>query len=157
MFRDMRRVDRNKGTLEGIEILKNSDVSFLSTISVDDGYPYAIPMNHVYLDGNIYYHCSKKGHKLDNIKENSKVCVSAVSEYEFVPDKFTVGYKSVVVFGKASVVEDEDEKRIVLREVIKTYSTDYIEAGNEYVEKLFKITDVIKVVPEKISGKASKE
>ena len=157
MFRDMRRVDRNKGTLEGIEILKNSDVSFLSTISVDDGYPYAIPMNHVYLDGNIYYHCSKKGHKLDNIKENSKVCVSAVSEYEFVPDKFTVGYKSVVVFGKASVVEDEDEKRIVLIEVIKTYSTDYIEAGNEYVEKLFKITDVIKVVPEKISGKASKE
>ena len=157
MFRDMRRVDRNKGTLEGIEILKNSDVSFLSTISVDDGYPYAIPINHVYLDGNIYYHCSKKGHKLDNIKENSKVCVSAVSEYEFVPDKFTVGYKSVVVFGKASVVEDEDEKRMVLREVIKTYSTDYIEAGNEYVEKLFKITDVIKVVPEKISGKASKE
>lgn len=157
MFRDMRRVDRNKGTLEGIEILKNSDVSFLSTISVDDGYPYAIPMNHVYLDGSIYYHCSKKGHKLDNIKENSKVCVSAVSEYEFVPDKFTVGYKSVVVFGKASVVEDEDEKRMVLREVIKTYSTDYIEAGNEYVEKLFKITDVIKVVPEKISGKASKE
>ena len=157
MFRDMRRVDRNKGTLEGIEILKNSDVSFLSTISIDDGYPYAIPMNHVYLDGNIYYHCSKKGHKLDNIKENSKVCVSAVSEYEFVPDKFTVGYKSVVVFGKASVVEDEDEKRMVLREVIKTYSTDYIEAGNEYVEKLFKITDVIKVVPEKISGKASKE
>ena len=157
MFRDMRRVDRNKGTLEGIEILKNSDVSFLSTISVDDGYPYAIPMNHVYLDGNIYYHCSKKGHKLDNIKENSKVCVSAVSEYEFVPDKFTVGYKSVVVFGKSSVVEDEDEKRMVLREVIKTYSTDYIEAGNEYVEKLFKITDVIKVVPEKISGKASKE
>lgn len=157
MFRDMRRVDRNKGTLEGIEILKNSDVSFLSTISVDDGYPYAIPMNHVYLDGNIYYHCSKKGHKLDNIKENSKVCVSAVSEYEFVPDKFTVGYKSVVVFGKASVVEDEDEKRMVLREVIKTYSIDYIEAGNEYVEKLFKITDVIKVVPEKISGKASKE
>ena len=157
MFRDMRRVDRNKGTLEGIEILKNSDVSFLSTISVDDGYPYAIPMNHVYLEGNIYYHCSKKGHKLDNIKENSKVCVSAVSEYEFVPDKFTVGYKSVVVFGKASVVEDEDEKRMVLREVIKTYSIDYIEAGNEYVEKLFKITDVIKVVPEKISGKASKE
>ena len=114
MFRDMRRVDRNKGTLEGIEILKNSDVSFLSTISVDDGYPYAIPMNHVYLDGNIYYHCSKKGHKLDNIKENSKVCVSAVSEYEFVPDKFTVGYKSVVVFGKASVVEDEDEKTMVI-------------------------------------------
>ena len=63
----------------------------------------------------------------------------------------------MVVFGKASVVEDEDEKRMVLREVIKTYSTDYIEAGNEYVEKLFKITDVIKVVPEKISGKASKE
>lgn len=157
MFRDMRRIDRDKGTLEGIEILKNSEVSFLSTVSVDNEYPYAIPMNHVYLDGNIYYHCSKKGHKIDNINENRKVCVSAVSEYEFVPDKFTVGYKSVVIFGNASIVDDEDEKRMVLREVIKTYSTNYIESGNEYVEKLFKITDVIKVVPEKISGKASKE
>lgn len=157
MFRDMRRVDRDKGSLAGIEILKNSDVSFLSTISVDNGYPYAVPMNHVFLDGNIYYHCSKKGHKIDNINENSKVCVSAVSDYEFVPDKFTVGYKSVVVFGNASIVEDEEEKRKVLKEVIKTYSTDYIEDGNEYIEKLFKITDIIKVVPKKISGKASKE
>ena len=157
MFRNMRRVDRDKGSLAGIEILKNSDVSFLSTVSVDDGYPYSVPMNHVYLDGNIYYHCSKKGHKIDNINNNSKVCISAVSEYEFMPDKFTVGYKSAVIFGQASIVRDEDEKRKVLREVIKIYSTDYIESGNEYIEKLFKITDIIKVTPEKISGKASKE
>ena len=157
MFRDMRRIDRDKGSLAGIEILKNSDVSFLSTISVDNGYPYTIPMNHVYLDGNIYYHCSKKGHKIDNINENNKVCVSAVANYEFVPEKFTVGYKSVVAFGKASIVIDEDEKRKVLREVVKRYCTDYIEEGNEYIEKLFVITDIIKVVPEKIVGKASKE
>lgn len=157
MFREMRRVDRDKGTLAGIEILKNSDVSFLSTISLDNGYPYAVPMNHVYLDGNIYYHCSKKGHKIDNINENSKVCVSAVESYEFVPDKFTVGYKSVVIFGTASILKDDDEKRKVLREIIKTYSTDYVEEGNKYIEKLFEITDIIKVVPEKVSGKASKE
>ena len=99
----------------------------------------------------------KKGHKIDNINNNSKVCISAVSEYEFIPEKFTVGYKSVVIFGQASIVTDDDEKRKVLREVIKTYSTDYVDAGNEYIEKLFEITDIIKVVPEKISGKASKE
>lgn len=32
---------------------------------MEDGYPYAFPMNYIYLDGKIYFHWYKAWHKLD--------------------------------------------------------------------------------------------
>jgi nitroimidazol reductase NimA-like FMN-containing flavoprotein (pyridoxamine 5'-phosphate oxidase superfamily) len=39
-----------------------------------DGYPYITPVNFVFFEGNIYFHCAPKGEKLDNITRDSRVC-----------------------------------------------------------------------------------
>ena len=44
--------------------------------SGEDGYAYGVPLNYVYVDNSIYFHCAKEGHKLDNIK--------IICEYPFV-------------------------------------------------------------------------
>ena len=31
----------------------------------DEDYPYTVPMNYVYSEGHIYFHCARSGHKLD--------------------------------------------------------------------------------------------
>ncbi len=38
-----------------------------------DGYPYITPVNFVYDQGCIYFHCALKGEKLDNIARNARV------------------------------------------------------------------------------------
>ena len=38
------------------------------------GQPYITPLNYLYRDGNIYFHCKTTGRKLDNIAENDRVC-----------------------------------------------------------------------------------
>jgi nitroimidazol reductase NimA-like FMN-containing flavoprotein (pyridoxamine 5'-phosphate oxidase superfamily) len=78
------------------------------------GQPYITPLNYVFHRGNIYLHCAPKGHKLDNIAANSRVCfeVSQADKLVFT-DKAcncSTRYTSVIVFGKARIVDDAAEK-----------------------------------------------
>lgn len=154
MFKEMRRKDRELKNDEIIEILKNNTYGILSTIS-ENGYPYGVPISYIFFNNSIYFHSATKGHKIDNILNNSKVSFCIVGETCTLPDKFTTNYESVIVFGKAIEVLD-DEKNSALLEIVKKYSPDYIEEGKEYIEKAGKATKVLKISIEHISGKARK-
>lgn len=45
------------------------------SVNGDDGYPYAVPVNYVFIDGKIYIHSAKYGYKIDALKQNDKVCL----------------------------------------------------------------------------------
>lgn len=117
MFKDMRRKDRELKNDEIIEILQNNTYGILSSIS-ENGYPYGVPISYIFLNNSIYFHSATKGHKIDNILDNSKVSFCVVGETCTLPDKFTTNYESVIVFGKAIEVLD-DEKNSALLEILK--------------------------------------
>ncbi|NRT77824.1 pyridoxamine 5'-phosphate oxidase family protein [Clostridium beijerinckii] len=152
MFRQMRRKDRELKEDEITEILKNNSYGTLSTIS-ENGYPYGLPISYVFYNNSIYFHCAIKGHKLDNILNNDKVSFCVVGETCVLPNEFSTKYESVIVFGRASEASD-DEKDMVLLEVLNKYSPDFIEQGKEYIKKAGEATRVIKISIEHISGKA---
>ncbi len=155
MFREMRRKDREIKRDEAIEILKNSDYGILSTWS-QNGYPYGVSISYTYINGSIYFHCAVEGHKLDNIKNNDKVSFCVVGQTKTLPDVFSVKYESVIVFGRAVEVYG-NEKNMALLEILNKYSPDYIEQGQEYIQKSNEDTKVIKINVEHISGKARKQ
>jgi len=152
VFREMRRKDRELENDEAIEILKNNSYGILSTVS-QNSYPYGVPVSYVFLNNSIYFHCAVKGHKLDNILNNSKVSFCVVGQTCILPDKFSTKYESVVVFGRAVEIFD-NEKNTALLEILNKYSPDYIEKGKEYIKNSSKATKVIKISIEHISGKA---
>lgn len=154
MFKEMRRKDRELKNDEAIEILKNNSYGILSTVS-KNSYPYGVPVSYVFLNNSIYFHCAVKGHKLDNILNNSKVSFCVVGQTCILPDKFSTKYESVVVFGRAVEIFD-DEKNTALLEILNKYSPDYIEKGKGYIKNSSKATKVIKISIEHISGKARK-
>jgi nitroimidazol reductase NimA-like FMN-containing flavoprotein (pyridoxamine 5'-phosphate oxidase superfamily) len=100
------------------EVLRRCTIGRLGTIG-SDGYPYIVPVNYVYWNGAIYFHCSKKGEKIDNILRDNKVCFEvdiplAYLATDFAPEQPVCSvhqfYHSVIVRGKAEVVENIDEK-----------------------------------------------
>ena len=99
MFRKMRRHDRDMIFNDTIELLKNGQYGVLS-ISGDEGYPYGIPLNYVYDEGQIYFHSALEGHKIDGINRNNKVSFCIVGEVETIPNKFSTRYRSVIAIGK---------------------------------------------------------
>lgn len=152
MFKEMRRKDRELTNEDCIKILKDNTYGILSTIS-ENGYPYGLPISYIFFNNSIYFHSATKGHKIDNILDNSKVSFCVVGETCTLPDKFTTNYESVIVFGNAIEVLN-DEKNSALLEILKKYSPDYIKEGKEYIEKAGKATKVLKISIEHISGKA---
>ncbi len=108
MFREMRRKDRELGYEEIINILMNNMYGVLSTVS-QEGYPYGVPVSYVYNQEEIYFHCAGEGHKFDNISADRKVSFCVVGQTCVLPDKFSTNYESVIAFGEAREVFDEEK------------------------------------------------
>lgn len=148
----MRKKNREIEIKEAITLLSKGDYGILSTIG-KNGQPYGVPLNYVYKDNSLYFHCARTGHKLENIENNPKVSFCVVGETNILPAEFSTEYESVIAFGVAS--EAQGEERIsALQWLIEKYSPGFIEEGKIYIEKKNKTTTVIKIEISHISGKA---
>ena len=121
MFRKMRREKQQLAREETLEILKNGKTAILA-LSGDDGYPYAVPVNYVFCEtqenpcdansnplGKILFHGAKAGHKIDALERCQKVSLCIIQEDDVIKEKLTTAYKSVIVFGTARILRDEEE------------------------------------------------
>ncbi|MEN6536752.1 MAG: pyridoxamine 5'-phosphate oxidase family protein, partial [Bryobacteraceae bacterium] len=109
-FRKIRHSDRALSEDEAREILARADHGVLATLG-PDGWPYAVPLNHVLFRDVLYVHCAVEGHKLENIAHEERVSFCAVANARVLPAKLTTLYESAIAFGRASLVTDPVEKR----------------------------------------------
>ena len=156
MFRKMRRWKQEFPMEETCEILKNATYGVLA-LHGDEDYPYAVPMAYVYDGEKIYFHSAATGHKMDAVNRDSKASFCVVSESTNMPEKMTVAYKSVVVFGKVEVVEETEEKRRAIEAIGRKYSPGYEAEAERHINRDFKVLRVIALTPEHITGKEAME
>ncbi|MCH5209437.1 MAG: pyridoxamine 5'-phosphate oxidase family protein [Oscillospiraceae bacterium] len=157
MFRKMRRNRQLLSEKESIEIL-NSSTSGTLAVSGDDGYPYAVPLSYVYHDGKIFFHCAKTGHKLDAIKSNSKVSFCVIAQDKIVPEEYTTYFRSVIVFGQARIMDNDDEIRAAIKLLAeKYYPEDNEEHRNEMIEKEHAALCMVEIDIEHMTGKEAIE
>jgi uncharacterized protein len=105
------------------EILREQEVGRLAT-SIGD-LPYVVPINFVYTGGKIIFHSHKDGTKMANIAKNPCVCFE-VDFGEIVrgekPCDFSWKYMSVIVQGKAKVIEGSKKRLAALRRISDKYA-----------------------------------
>jgi len=145
----MTRKQNQLNDQESFQILKNGRFGVLGTLS-DNGYPYTIPLNFVYLNNKIYFHSAKIGHKIDNIQTNEKVSFTVVGEESIIEAKLTSQYKSVTLFGKAKVIPGNKE---ILFELVKKYAKNVLDESKESIEQDYHHTSIIEIEIEHITGK----
>ncbi|GAB4184687.1 MAG: pyridoxamine 5'-phosphate oxidase family protein [Calditrichia bacterium] len=153
---NMRRKDRQISRDESESILKNGEYGVLSTIS-ENGYPYGAPVNYCKIGNNLYFHCAEKGQKINNLRHNDKVSFCVVGYTQLLPEDYSTLYESVIVFGRAYLVNDEEEKRNALMELIEKYAAEYKSEAENYFKKWFSKTAVYGIKIEHITGKARRE
>jgi len=113
-FRQLRRI-KQASTPEECEAVLASGQRGILAVHGENGYPYGLPLNYLYLDGRIYFHCAKDGHKLDAIRTDEKVCFTVLSEPVRNPGEWWNCFTSVICFGRAVEVTDRDEAERILR------------------------------------------
>ncbi len=148
----MRKSERQLDNDTIKDILNSGEYGILATTG-ENNYSYAIPLNYVYLNNSIYFHCAFEGNKIDNINFNNKVCFCVVGKTEIIPSKFTTKYKSAVAFGKASFISDDDEKKKVLYGFIQKYSPEFKKEGSIYIDKAVSRTNIIKISVDHVTAK----
>ncbi len=152
MFRELRRKNQLLSEKESIDILTRNTSGTLACAG-DNDYPYAVPLSYVYSDGKIYFHCAVEGHKLDAIKRNSKVSFCVIDTDDVLPEKFTTCFKSVIVFGKVVIIEDDNEKRRTLEILARKYSPDDDAGIEKEINGAIGRTCMVKIDIEHMTGK----
>ena len=157
MFREMRRIRQQISQEECIGILKNEPRGVLSVLG-DEGYPYGIPMDHWYSkeDGKLYFHCAKEGHKLDAVVKCDKVSYCVMDKGYRNEGEWALNIRSVIVFGRIRIVEDEDKKREICTALCRKFTDD-----EEYLQKELKNSFprvcCLELTPEHMTGKLVNE
>jgi len=131
MFRELTRKHLELSKEEAIEILKTQKRGVLS-LNGENGYPYGVPMNHFYNeeDGKIYFHGGTEGHKIDSIKKCNKASFCVLDEGHQNEGEWFLYFKSVIVFGKIEIVEDDEKMKEISRKLSYKFTTD-----SDYIEK----------------------
>lgn len=151
---EMRRTDRKLDEKNAFEILEKGNFGILSTIG-SDGYPYGVPVNYVFVNEKIYFHCAKNvGHKEKNLINSNKVSFTVVTKSDVCSEKMTTKYESTIAFGIAE--KTFTEKEFVLRELVKKYSPNNIPEGEKHIEKSFNACDIFAIKIEKLTAKANR-
>ena len=153
MFRKMMRVKQQLPEEECIDILKQTRRGVLS-VNGDDGYPYGMPINHYYNeeDGALYFHGGKKGHKIDAFLRDAKASFCVMDDGVREEGEWFLRFRSVIVFGRIEVVEDQETMLRLVRQLCYKFTQDkaYIE---EEIRTSAAGTLMFRLIPEHISGK----
>lgn len=137
-------------------LLLNCMTGTLATVN-SDGTPYAVPVHYVFRDNAIYIHGLPVGQKISNLKANPNICFNIYEMRGLLMDKdgkpcdTNTAYASVVIQGKAQVVEDLNEKKAALSAVILKYTPHLSE--KEIPFNMLKGTAVIKLSICQMTGK----
>ena len=122
-FRPMRRFKQLLSQEECESILAKVYRGFLS-VNGEMGYPYTVPMNFVYENGHIYFHSALEGHRIDSIRLSPNACFTVIDEPVKEENDWWFHVKSVICFGKVSIIGNEDERVQRLRQLGEKYFPD---------------------------------
>ena len=159
MFRDMRRKKQALDEQACLDVLKRGEWGVLGLLG-DDGYPYTVPLNYVFHDGRLYFHCAREGHKIDALKRCDKASFCVVDRSDLLPSEITTLYRSVIVFGRLRVVDDQETRVRSLTALTKALSEGESEESQQAeIERCWRLgtVEMLELVPEHISGKQAKE
>jgi len=108
-------------------LLERGYCARLATVG-EDGWPYAVPLLYVLMDGRVYMHNSRAvGHLRQNLDHESRACLvidepGEVFGYGRYACDTTISYASVLVFGRVHAVEDDAEKRRFCDALMRKYA-----------------------------------
>jgi len=109
-----------RGVYDRAQIHRILDEAFVCHVGfVVDGQPFVIPTSYARVDDRLYLHGSTASRMVRTLERGIEVCVTAtlVDGLVLARSAFhhSVNYRSVVVFGTARLVENDQEKMSALR------------------------------------------
>ncbi|MFE5320343.1 pyridoxamine 5'-phosphate oxidase family protein [Paenibacillus sp. NPDC056579] len=150
---------------ETAQFLHEMSYGFLGTVG-EGGWPEITPLNFVYTGGSLYFHGSKVGQKMTNLKSDTRVTFAVAKEYAIIPSYFldpklacpaTAYFKSVMIKGRAEIVTEPGEKATALAAFMKKLQPEGgyepIDAEDKDYAAQLKATSIVRIRIEEMTAK----
>jgi uncharacterized protein len=140
------------------EVYRLLDEGFICHVGFAvDGQPFVIPTSYGRKDANLYVHGSAASRMLRQLKTAVPVCVTVTLLDGLVLARsvfnHSMNYRSVVILGKATLVDDAQEKLAALRVLSEHIIPDRWDDARQPNERELKATSVLRVPIEEFSAK----
>ena len=148
-MRPMRKASRQKDAAWALDVFDKAPYVTVS-MTRPDGTPYGLPLSLVRSnEKTFYFHCAGEGEKIDCIRHNPIVSLSAVSKctpkYEEEKNNFTEYFHSAIALGNAEFVEDHDEKILALRLLCERFLPNYMDHFDEAIARSLDRTTIVRI------------
>ena len=115
--------------------------------------PYIVPVGFAYSDRKVFFHTCCKGLKMETLRKNANVCF----EVDEALSDATMS-KSVIIFGMAEIIEDEQRMIPYLQKLIDKYRVplnfdEYMSKPGRNRETELKAVRICVITPSKITGR----
>ena len=150
----MRRRDKEITDRKAIEdIILRSKVCKLAMC--EENRPYIVPLCFGFKNNTLYFHSAPKGKKIEILKKNPNVCFEFEIFTQIIKSakacKWGMRYRSVIGFGKAGFITDDDLKR----QAFDIIMNQYADGSFIYEDALLKSVVIINVEIQSMTGKQS--
>ena len=157
MFRPMRRSAQALDSAACVEILERGTSGVLA-LAGDGGWPYAVPLSYAFDGEKLYFHCAREGHKLDAIRREARASFCVVDRDDVKPAEYTSYFRSVIIFGRVRVLEDEAQMRAAIELLARRYfPEDSAENRRRAIEREWAGLCMLEMDIEHMSGKEAIE
>ena len=150
--------EAHRGVYDRETAYKILDEGFLCHVGfVADGQPFVIPTSYGRKDASLYIHGSAASRMLRQMKEGIPVCVTVTLLDGLVLARsvfnHSMNYRSVVILGKAALVDDPAEKLEALRLLSEHIIPGRWDDARQPNERELKQTSVLRIPIEEFSSK----
>jgi uncharacterized protein len=150
--------EAERGVYDRETVNRILDEGFLCHVGfVADGQPFVIPTSYGRKDANLYIHGSAASRMLRQMKEGVAVCVTVTLLDGLVLARsvfnHSMNYRSVVILGKATLVDEPNEKLAALRLLSEHILKGRWDDSRQPTERELKATSVLRVPIEEYSAK----
>lgn len=148
-MRQMRKASRQQTAEWALDVFDRAPYVTVSMMR-PDGTPYGLPLSLVRKnDTTFYFHCADEGEKIDCLRYNPRVSLSAVGrctpKFEKDKNNFTEYYHSAVAVGNAEFVTDDREKTDALYRLCRRFLPAYMEHFDDAIARSLDRTTVVRI------------
>ncbi len=134
-------------------ILQRATVCRLGLAAGDEA--YVVPVSFGYRDNCLYIHSAPEGKKIAMLKRNDRVCFEVDVDEELVrrerPCAWSIRYRSVIGWGRAVLLHDEEEKRRALDAIVAHYGGP----PGDYTAQALRKVAVVRIAITEMTAKQS--
>jgi uncharacterized protein len=150
--------EAERAVYERETVYKILDEAFLCHVGfMLDGQPFVIPTSYGRKDADLYIHGSAASRMLRQMKDGIPVCVTVTLLDGLVLARsvfnHSMNYRSVVILGKATLVDEPNEKLSALRALSEHILPGRWDDARQPNERELKATSVLRVPIEEFSAK----